>query len=405
MPMKTKRSALKRDSLRVSLLTGGDDPNYAIPLLTAIVEQNIPVEFIGNDEMEAFQVTKHHLVSYLNLRGNQDQNAPLEKKVSRILSYYSRLIRYSFKTESKLFHILWLNKFTHFDRSLLNLFYKMTGKKIVFTAHNINEKARDGKDNLLNRMTLKVMYRLVDHIIVHTKKMKSELVNAFDVEPKKITVMNFGLNDFIRDSALTCIEAREKVGLGRSRLLLFFGQIAPYKGLEYLINALAEVKEKDENVRLIIAGKVKRGYETYWRQIEELIIALQLDPFISKRIEHIPDDDVEVYFKAADVLIQPYKEIFQSGPLFMAYKFGLPVIATDVGSFRDDIIDGKTGFVCKPKDPQDLANKILLFFESELYKELPSKREEIAKFAMETYSWKNNALVLKELYRRMLFEN
>ena len=61
------------------------------------------------------------------------------------------------------------------------------------------------------------------------------------------------------------------------------------------------------------------------------------------RIQFIPDEEMELYFKAADVLVLPYKEIFQSGVLFLAYSFGLPVIATDVGSFREDIVEGQDG--------------------------------------------------------------
>jgi glycosyltransferase involved in cell wall biosynthesis len=94
-----------------------------------------------------------------------------------------------------------------------------------------------------------------------------------------------------------------------------------------------------------------------------------------------------MYFKAADVLVLPYTHVFQSGVMFLGYSFGLPVIATDVGSLRDDIIEGRTGFLCGPSDPVDLANKIESYFESDLFKNLAGRRQEIQDYAKERHSW------------------
>ncbi len=88
------------------------------------------------------------------------------------------------------------------------------------------------------------------------------------------------------------------------------------------------------------------------------------------RADFIPDDETEVYFKAADVLVLPYRHIYQSGVLFLGHSFGLPVLAADVGSLKDDIVEGKTGFVFRPEDPVDLAKTIERYFASDLYAEL-----------------------------------
>ena len=74
------------------------------------------------------------------------------------------------------------------------------------------------------------------------------------------------------------------------------------------------------------------------------------------RAEYIPDDETELYFKAADVLVLPYRHIYQSGVLFLGYSFGLPVLAADVGALKEEIVEGKTGFVFKPEDSVDLAS-------------------------------------------------
>ena len=79
---------------------------------------------------------------------------------------------------------------------------------------------------------------------------------------------------------------------------------------------------------------------------------------VIEKIEYVPDEATELYFKAADVLVLPYVRVFQSGVLFLGYSFGLPVIAADVGSLKEEIVEGKTGFVFKPQDSSDLARTI-----------------------------------------------
>ena len=105
------------------------------------------------------------------------------------------------------------------------------------------------------------------------------------------------------------------------------------------------------------------------------------------RAEFIPDDEAEVYFKAADVFVLPYRHIYQSGVLFLGHSFGLPVLAADVGSLKDEIIEGKMGFVFRPEDPVDLARAIEGYFASDLYANLNTRRREIRDFATVQHSW------------------
>ncbi len=76
-------------------------------------------------------------------------------------------------------------------------------------------------------------------------------------------------------------------------------------------------------------------------------------------------------------MVLPYNEIFQSGVLFLGYSFGLPVIATDVGSFREEIVEGKTGFICRPGNVEDMARTVEMYFSSDLYRNLDRSRREI----------------------------
>src|SRR5439155_5264922 len=145
--------------------------------------------------------------------------------------------------------------------------------------------------------------------------------------------------------------------------------------------------KEDKELRLIIAGRIKPGYASYWNTLQSQISRAGLEKCIIQHVRFIPDEEVELYFKAADVAVIPYVEIFQSGVPFLSYSFGLPVIATDVGSLRDDIVEGGTGFLCRPKNPADLAGTIRTYFSSDLYQNLKPRGTEIREWANARNSW------------------
>lgn len=284
--------------------------------------------------------------------------------------------------------MLWNGKFEYFDRTFLAFYFKLLGKKLALTAHNVNARKRDANDSLVNRLTLRIQYRLVDHIFVHTEQMKSELIEEFAVRAEHVTVIPFGINNAVPRTELTTSEAKRCLGIEeRERTILFFGNIGPYKGLDHLIAAFKIVNTRCGDYRLVIAGKQRTGAEQYVKDIRDATARDVKRGRIIQRIEHIPDAEIEVYFKAADVLVLPYTSVSQSGVLFLGHSFGLPVIATDVGSLRDDIVENETGFLCKPSDPHDLAKAIEAYFECDLFKDLTNRRRKIREDADKRHSW------------------
>jgi D-inositol-3-phosphate glycosyltransferase len=385
---------------RVGLLTGGDDRSYAVGLATALIARGVHLDFIGSDAVDAPELHDSPFFRFFNLRGDQSPRASLLRKVSRLARYYFSLMRYAAATPGQMLHILWNNKFEHFDRTVLMLYYRALGHRVVMTVHNVNAAARDGRDDGLNRLTLRIQYRLCEHLFVHTPRMRNQLLDEFGIATERVSVIPFGINDTTPKTALTRAQARDKIGFASNhRVLLFFGQIAPYKGLEHLVAALQIAFATDPALRLVVAGKVKKGCEDYWNSIALVLGQRDLRHRVLQRIDHVPDAEVELYFKAADVLVVPYVEIFQSGVPFLAYSFGLPVIATDVGALREDVIEGRTGFVCRPRDPQDLARAIERYFDSPLYAELDQTHSKIRAHAMERHSWAKVAAVTEAVYR------
>jgi D-inositol-3-phosphate glycosyltransferase len=388
--------------LHVALLTGGSDKPYALGIATALSSARVSVDFIGSDELDVAELDKLPQLRFLNLRGDQNQKVSFRRKIRRVMRYYWRLIRYAATARPRIFHILWNNKFEFVDRVILMAYYRLLGRRIVLTAHNVNIRKRDNCDSWFNRLSLRIQYHLAHHIFVHTERMKSELVADFAVSENKATVIPFGINNTVTNSSITAVDAKRTLGVHRTnRVMLSFGQIAPYKGLEYLVDAFSELAKKDKTCRLIIAGKVKQGQTEYWNKIRRKIDDSLFHDQIFVRTEHIPDEEVELYFKAADVLIVPYIDIFQSGVPFLAYSFGLPVIATDVGSLREDIVEGKTGFICKPRDSSDLARTIDKYFQNDLFRDLESRRLEIKEYANERYSWNKVAAITTAVYSNL----
>jgi glycosyltransferase involved in cell wall biosynthesis len=323
--------------------------------------------------------------------------------MSRVLTHYARLIRYAAGAKPRVFHILWNSKVQFFDRTLLMLYYKLVGKKIALTVHNVNQGRRDSNDSLLNRVTLRIQYRLADHMFVHTRKMKNELVEDFGVCEKSVTVIRHPINNAFPDTDLTPAAAKLRLGIkGDEKAILFFGRIKPYKGLEHLLAAFQKLVISDVNYRLIIAGEVQKGNEKYLAEIQQ-VVRRELDRGqIILKIQFIPDEEMEVYLKAADVLVLPYNKIFQSGVLFLGYSFGLPVIATDVGSFREEIVEGETGFLCRPGDPSELARTIATYFASYLYRNLGTRRQQLKDYADVHHSWDAVAELTRNVYAELL---
>jgi len=392
----------QQSAISIALLTGGGDKPYALGLARALTAQAILVDFIGSDDLRVLELLNDPRVRFLNLRGDQRSEVSLAAKMTRVGNYYWRLICYAAAAKPTVFHILWNNKVEFFDRTLLMLYYRLLGKKIIFTAHNVNAGKRDSNDSWMNRLSLKIQYHLSHHIFVHSEGMKAELTSQFNIAAGKVSAIPFGINNTVPNTAMSTVAAKQQLGVSRSdKTILFFGHIAPYKGLEYLISAFTEILKRDGSYRLIIVGAPKRCAD-YWNQIALTIVRSRIGDRVIQKIEYIPDEETELYFKAADVLILPYRYVFQSGVLFLGYSFGLPAIASDVGTLKEEIIEGQTGFVFKPQDISDMIRKIDTYFDSELFRNLESRRAQIKQYANERYSWSKVAAITRAVYSRLL---
>lgn len=227
------------------------------------------------------------------------------------------------------------------------------GVKIVLTAHDVipfNAAVH-------TRLLLRALYGRVDGFIVHTEHSRRELLAGFPVPPSRVRVIPHGHYLPYRPEEMpTREEARARLGLPiDAPVLLFFGQIKRVKGLDTLLRALPKLAEAHPDALLVVAGQV---WKDTWDRYAELIDALGLGHRVIARVEHIPDEDVPFYFRAADVVVLPYRRVYQSGVLLMAYSFSKPVVASAVGGLKETIRDGETGYLVRSEDPDALARAL-----------------------------------------------
>ena len=384
--------------MRISILNAGEQTDYLYGIVSGLSEiPDLEIEVVDSDNAIGVIDTLPH-VKLFNLRGDNLSPQSFLTKAWRIGCYYVRLLLYTVRTPSNIFHIQWENSLALIDRTFLLLYYKLFGKKLVFTAHNIYREARDGRATPLRRLSLSVMYHLLDRIIVHTAKMKEELCSLFHVAPQKVIVIPHGINNRIPRKGVTQDEARRQMGLEpAAHVVLFFGQIDSYKGIETLIDAVAMCVNEDASIMLLVAGKPKRQSD-YIQNLERQAVHRIPEQNRRLRLQYIPVGEVEMYFAAADCVVLPYKSIFQSGVIFLSYRFGLPIIATDVGSLREDVIDGVTGFLCRSDSAEDMSEKLKIFFRSDLFCQREHTRTRIRAFAEQQYSWTDIARKTNDVY-------
>ncbi len=156
--------------------------------------------------------------------------------------------------------------------------------------------------------------------------------------------------------------ARARLGFGPDEeVALFFGYVRHYKGLDVLLSAWPRVRAR-RNVALIVAGEFYEDAEPY----RKLAAAAGGEPNVRLLERYLPDEEVECVFKAADVVVLPYRSATQSGVTHVAYALGVPVIITDVGGLAETVRDGETGLVVAPENPEALAAAVVRFFEEGL---------------------------------------
>lgn len=251
---------------------------------------------------------------------------------------------------------------------------KAIGRKTkkVFICHNVFPHERFPMDRFLTKLVLKNG----DGFIVHSKSDGEDLLtikqNAVLKQNPHPTYNAFKIKNLTKEQA-----RKELNKSNEEKLLLFFGFVREYKGLKHLLYAMPEIKEQIGQVKLMVVGSFGDDKEAYMQIIEEL----ELSDCVEVIDGYTPDNEVEKYFAACDLVVLPYESATQSGIVQIAYGFEKPVIVTDVGGLPDVVEDGKTGYVVESKNPKALSEKIVDYYVQNKEKEfVQNVRKEAYRF-------------------------
>ena len=219
---------------------------------------------------------------------------------------------------------------------------------------------------------------IIDNIIPHEKRMGDfqlakyfvnsvdgfvamsasvlEDLKKFDTKKPKIFSPHPLFDNF--GEAINKTAAYEKLGLAiNTEYILFFGFIRDYKGLDLVLQAMADERVRNLNIRLIVAGEFYTNAKPYW----DLITSLNIADKLILKTDFIPDDEVRNYFCAADIVVQPYKHATQSGVTQICYHFDRPMLVTNVGGLPEIVPNGKVGYVVEP-EPKAIADALVDFY-------------------------------------------
>lgn len=260
--------------------------------------------------------------------------------------------------------------------------------KVISILDNIIPHEKRPTDKIFTKYFIKP----VDGFIAMSQSVLSDLSTFFDTSKPKIYSPHPLYDNY--GKSISKAEARQKLNIDRNvKLLLFFGLIRDYKGLDILLNALADNILADMNIKLLVAGEFYSDANKYYKIIDNK----KLNDKVIITDNFVPDSEVSNYFCAADLVVQPYKTATQSGVTQIAYHYEIPMIVTSVGGLPELVLDGTTGYVVNP-DPASVAKAIHKYF-------IENKEEEFKKnIAIEKkkYSWEKMIESIESLLNQIL---
>ena len=258
--------------------------------------------------------------------------------------------------------------------TILRIVRKNKHTKIVCIADNIIPHEKRKGDHLFT----KYFINPIDAFIVMSEKVMSDL-KLFD-RTKPVQLIQHPLYDNFGEKIDKKL-ARKNIGIeGGEKIMLFFGFIRKYKGLDILLDALALIKKENTSTsfKVLIAGEFYEDRKPF----DEQVARLGLEDMLILRTDFIPDGEVRNYFCAADVVIQPYRNATQSGVTPLAYHFEIPMIVTNVGGLPALVPDGIVGLIAEP-NAAAIAQKIEEYFTKDAQVFIKNIKEEKKKFSWE----------------------
>jgi D-inositol-3-phosphate glycosyltransferase len=287
------------------------------------------------------------------------------------------------------FHIFYTNILVLFNL----LFVKILFGKVVLTVHDVSSFSNSSNSSVIG----KLVYKLTDRIITHNEFSKSEIINVNANLSSCISIVPHGNFTPFINVQYDKEKSKEQLGIPNNRrILLFFGMIKKVKGLEVLLSALKGVIKQNPDILLVIAGK---PWENDFSAYQKIIDENNLSEYILLHAKFIPQEDVEHYYCASDLVVLPYKKIYQSGVLMMALSYERPVLVSDLPPLKEIISDNENGFLFKTENVSDLSAKLnSILGNEELMEQVKTKGTELINTK---YDWGEIGKQTKQAYQSL----
>lgn len=315
-------------------------------------------------------------------------------KLLRYLQAYGKVLIYTLRERVDMVHFQYFRLL--YADWIFVLIMRLLGLKVIYNAHNVMPH----ESSWYHSFVMRLVYRVCDLVIVTSSPAMARVRSEFGVRPgniRRIPIGNPGLLD----------SARVAKGVARKILdipadhvvLLQFGVIRPYKGIDVLIDALSTMGRDCPKLLCIVVGQCDDI--EFLQGLKRRVSLERLDGLIRIRERFLTDRDIELYMSACDAVVLPYREASgQSGVLLLAYAFSKPVIASRVGGLTDMVEHGKSGYLVPAGDPGALADTIRLVLEN---KSRLHGMGTHARHLNETkYSWTSIAAATVQAYRSIL---
>ena len=372
---------------QVILLSHGFQAEYECGFANGLSRNGMAVLLVGSDSTLRDRLDP--AVDVLNYRGSQDASRPRSAKAANLLRYWARYAALLLRKRDVPVHVIGLFTTASPWLSLLEAWCtRWLSGGYVLTVHNL---LPHGRHTRLNAWLMRGIYRSASICMVHTDKMRVALNAQFGVPLHCIEVVEHGIDRLLLAPGQPRQALRQRFGLPVDvPVVLMFGMIAPYKGLDVLLPAMDLVRRESPAV-LVVAGHCRDAALNEWLRRE---MAPRLAAGAVFRLEgYLPDDAVAPLFHAADLLVMPYRYIDQSGVVFMAIATGLPVVASDVGSLSHYV--QPPGAVVAPGSEAALAAAIVRTLGQG--RPPPATAEAVAN----RYLWRNTVGPMSAWYSRL----
>jgi glycosyltransferase involved in cell wall biosynthesis len=361
----------------VVLVSHGFQSNYERGFSNGLASAGVAVTLISSDRTDYAGLSRN--VRTVNLRGSQDERRPKWAKVLNLLAYQLRLMIYALRHRRSIFHVIGLIQPAWLWGVLGGLWFRAVSWRYTVTVHDLLPHEGRTRANFLAHG---LSFRLADRLVVHTPLMRDQLIGRFGISAERIVIMEHGIEPLARREMPPA--TRRPDGCLR---LLCFGVVSRYKGIDILLESLGTV---DFEFSLSIVGFCPD--KTLERELRARIARHRAAEAIAWRNEFVPEAEIEALFANADALVLPYRHIDQSGVLFQALRFGVPVVATRVGSFERYVSEA-VGETCAAEDVGELKRAI----ERMRARLSAIDRREIAEIGLR-YEWPTTVRTLAQAY-------